>query len=184
MLETTPQHPLSEVISSRTDTALQQPQAQQGQPPGSKMRLNKFINDRTKAQDYRGKAERPSGDYKHLGNGCCLHRAQHGAGPQWPHLPSHIFSATQPPFCGGRSSHRPAPKRAGRCLHKGSSSSFPRHLISFMKPQQLLVRQCRARPLSSAVAAPSLHAQLPYRSPGCELPKELQAQPNPIAELI
>lgn len=97
---------------------------------------------------------------------------------------SHIFSPTQPPFCGGRSSHRPAPKRTGRCLHKGSSSSFPRHLISFMKPQQLLVRQCRARPLSSAVAAPSLHTQLPYRSPGCELPKELQAQPNPIAELI
>lgn len=102
MLETTPQHPLSEVVSSRTDTALQQPQAQQGQPPGSKMRLNKFINDRTKAQDYRGKAERPSGDYKHLGNGCCLHRAQRGAGPQWPHLPSisHLLTHTAPLLWG------------------------------------------------------------------------------------
>lgn len=75
MLETTPQHPPSEVFSSCTDTALQQPQAQQDQPPGSKTRLNKFINDRSKAQDYRDKAERPSDDYKHLGNGCCLHRA-------------------------------------------------------------------------------------------------------------
>lgn len=98
-------------------------------------------------------------------------RAQCGAGSMGPRLHASILSLTQPHFCGGRSSHPSAPKRAGRCLHKGSSSSFPR-LTSFMKPQQLLVRKCRARALPSTVAAPSLHTQLPYRSPGCELPKE------------